>query len=87
MPEADGEERVAAHADHHGHGHHEQENRKAECNACDTETADTLAHKETVHYVVEGVHQHADDGGDRELQHQFRDACRTKGVEAIGVQF
>jgi len=37
--------------------------------------------------IVEGVHQHADDGRYRELQDQFRDACRTKGIEALGIQF
>ena len=87
LAEADGEKRVAAHAHHHGHGHNEQANREAQRNARDTETADTLAHEETVHYVVEGVYQHADDSGDRELQDQFGDACRTKGIEALGIQF
>ena len=85
LTEADGEKRVAAHAHHHGHGHNEQANREAERNACDTETAHTLAHKETVHYVVEGVHQHADDGRNRELQNQFRNTCRTKGIKALGI--
>ncbi len=87
LTEANGEKRIAAHADHHGHGHDEQENREAERNARNAEAADTLAYEESVHNIVEGVHQHADDGRYRELQDQFRDACRTKGIEALGIQF
>ena len=87
LTEANGEKRIAAHANHHGHGHDEQENREAEGDARNAEAADTLAYEESVYNIVEGVHQHADDGRNRELQDQFRDTCRTKGIEALGIQF
>ena len=87
LSETDGKEGVPADPYNHGHGHDEQSDGKTEGDACDAETAYALAHEKTVHNVVEGVDAHADDGGDRKLQHQFRDACGPKGVEALGVEF
>ena len=86
LAEADGEKCVTAHTHHHGHCHNEQANGEAQGNACDTETADALTHEETVHYVVEGVYQHADDGGNGKLQDQFRDAGSSEGIETLGIQ-
>ena len=67
LTEADGEKSVAAHADHHGHCHDKKTDREAQRDARNAEASDSLPNEETVHYVVEGVDQHADDSGDREL--------------------
>ncbi len=81
MTKANCKERVAAHAHDHGHGHDEEADREAERNACDAEGTHALPDKIAVHNVVEGVHAHADDGGNGEQQNKLRNACCSKGIE------
>lgn len=78
-----GEEGVGAHADDHGHCHDEKSDGEAEGDACDAEASYALTNKETVHYIIQGVHHHANDGGYRKLQNQLRDAGCAKGFQLI----
>ena len=87
MPFALGKKRVTAYADHHRKRHDEKANREAERNACNAQTSNALADKETVYNIVEGVHAHADDGGNGKLQDKLRDACCAKRIKAFGVKF
>ena len=85
--ETDGKKRVATHANHHGHRHNEKGNRKADGDAADTKATDALTYKIAVHDVVERFNQHADDGRDRKLQDNLRDARRPHRVKFFIVYY
>lgn len=78
--EADGEERIAAHTHNHGHGHNKKGDREADGDSTDADTPDALTHEIAVNDVVKSLNQHADDGWDRKLQNDFRNARGAHGA-------
>ena len=80
LAEADGEKRIAAHAHDHGHGHNEEGDGEAYRDAPDADASDALPHEIAVHNIVERFNQHANDGWNRKLQDDFRNARGAHGA-------